>query len=232
MLRAVGYPESTGLATAAARLAAAPLTASDLREFLRLGRPPVDAIGRSPACVWRPLAHGLSVAELMSQALLAASGAFLLAAEMERDPARADTLLGRLITDGMWTLDADGTHTLRRPPLAERYPRCPRCGRPQWNADATCPSCAQWQSPPMPPDLQEMARLLDALDTTVFESAPAAAPAEPCCPRCGASNRAQAHYCAACGEALEVARPCPACGATIKPDARFCGACGTALSST
>lgn len=232
LLLAIGYPATSRLSYSAARLAGAPAVLADLREYLRQGRPTVAAKAPIPACLSRPLAHDLTLAALMSEAFLAPSGAFLLAAEMEQDPSRADVLLGRLIADGLWTVSTDGTRSLRQLPLAERYQRCPRCGRPQLNPDAACARCAGLQVPSLSPTQRELAQLLDWLDTAAPAAAPiavASAATEPSCPQCGAGNRPHARFCAACGQALEVALACPACGATVHPGARFCGGCGTAV---
>jgi uncharacterized OB-fold protein len=235
LLLAIGYPATSRLSYSAARLAGAPAVLADLREYLRQGRPTVDGKAPIPACLLRPLAHDLTLAALMSEALLAPSGAFLLAAEMEQDPARANALLARLIADGVWTVGADGTRSLRQVPLAGRYPRCPRCGRPQLNPDAACVRCADLQLPSLSPTQRELAQMLDWLDAAAATAVPVAATLEeagPVCPRCGASNRPQAQYCAHCGEARETARHCRVCGATIHPRARFCGGCGSAVPSS
>jgi class 3 adenylate cyclase/tetratricopeptide (TPR) repeat protein len=47
------------------------------------------------------------------------------------------------------------------------------------------------------------------------------------CPRCGASNAADARFCSACGQAF--AAECPSCGATVGETDRYCPACGTRL---
>lgn len=232
LLLALHYPAPSRLAFAAARLAGAPAVLADLREYLRLGQPVIDATARTPACLTRPLAHELTLATLMSEALLAPSGAFLMAAEMEQDPQRADTLLARLIADGLWTVATDGTRSLCPIPLAGRFPRCLRCGRPQLDSAAGCPHCADLLAPPLSPTQGELAQLLDWLDAL-----PAAAPttvatqssAELSCPRCGAGNRPQARYCAECGGALDAVSHCRGCGATVNPGARFCGGCGMAV---
>ena len=232
LLLAIGYPATSRLSYSAARLAGAPAVLADLREYLRQGRPTVAAKAPISACLLRPLAHDLTLAALMSETFLAPSGAFLLAAEMEQDPARGDALLGRLIADGLWTVSTDGTRSLRQVPLAGRFGRCPRCGRPQLNPDAGCAHCADLRMPSLSPTQRELAQLLDWLDAAVPASAPAAvasAATEPSCPRCGAGNRRQARFCAACGQALELALHCPTCGATVNPGAHFCGGCGAAI---
>lgn len=50
------------------------------------------------------------------------------------------------------------------------------------------------------------------------------------CASCGHSNRPEAKFCEACGNALE--RSCAACGVALRPDARFCDACGTMVDSS
>ena len=48
------------------------------------------------------------------------------------------------------------------------------------------------------------------------------------CPRCQASNAADARFCEDCGARLVLV--CPRCGADVSPGKRFCRACGTALA--
>src|SRR3954470_220889 len=49
------------------------------------------------------------------------------------------------------------------------------------------------------------------------------------CAACGAANREDRKFCAACGVALVVS--CPSCGAANEPAERFCGECGSPLSA-
>src|SRR3954447_3184101 len=50
----------------------------------------------------------------------------------------------------------------------------------------------------------------------------------PICPACSTENPEGAHFCMACGTALE--QRCPSCGAEVQPGARFCVECGASLT--
>src|SRR3954449_969338 len=50
----------------------------------------------------------------------------------------------------------------------------------------------------------------------------------PICPACSTENPEGAHFCMACGTALE--QRCPSCGAEVQPGARFCVECGASLA--
>lgn len=52
----------------------------------------------------------------------------------------------------------------------------------------------------------------------------------PACPHCGATARAGAKFCAACGR--ELPPSCRFCGAALRPEARFCPLCGRATAPT
>lgn len=49
------------------------------------------------------------------------------------------------------------------------------------------------------------------------------------CPKCQATNEADARFCSQCGAELPRERSCPACSAVNTADARFCDQCGEAL---
>lgn len=49
------------------------------------------------------------------------------------------------------------------------------------------------------------------------------------CPKCQATNEADANFCSHCGAELPRERSCPACSAANAANARFCDQCGKAL---
>lgn len=49
------------------------------------------------------------------------------------------------------------------------------------------------------------------------------------CPNCGHENRADANFCAQCGDSLQIT--CPVCSFVNPPDANFCSNCGNRLTS-
>lgn len=57
-----------------------------------------------------------------------------------------------------------------------------------------------------------------------------AAAAAVTCPKCQASNPAQARFCASCGAPVHIAsRICPGCQTSLGADAKFCPGCGRAV---
>lgn len=47
------------------------------------------------------------------------------------------------------------------------------------------------------------------------------------CPKCGAENDAELHFCEKCGAPLT--KTCPHCGESVGADAAFCGHCGNKI---
>jgi membrane protease subunit (stomatin/prohibitin family) len=58
--------------------------------------------------------------------------------------------------------------------------------------------------------------------------------AKAACPKCGASNLADAKFCNDCGAKMETAGqtvPCGKCGAQLQPGSKFCNECGSKVES-
>lgn len=194
LLTAIGYQPASQLADAAARLSRAPTILDDVRDYVSLGQPAPDITERTPACLYRPLPLDLCVADLMWEALLAPSGAFLLAARLLDDPIRGEALLASMLADGGWISAADGTRSLWRPPLARRYPRCPVCGHPQLRAGANCGHCDVALMAIKPTaEQQQLADFLDWLDTQPETSL------SKTCATCGRPLNPGARFCGGCG---------------------------------
>ncbi|MBL0172118.1 MAG: zinc ribbon domain-containing protein [Gemmatimonadaceae bacterium] len=199
LLTAVGYQPASRLAHAALRLSQAPDIVADLRTFVAAGQPPADYDTRTPPCLFRPLPLALCVADLMREAGLAASGAFLMAALLTYDSARGEALLLSMVENGVWHVADDGTRSLRFPPLFKPSSQCGHCGRPQFRDVDHCVHCGLPLRAAEPsPEQQALADFLVWLDTL------------PDMPSVDTST-------------------CQHCGRALGPSARFCGGCGAKI---
>ncbi len=199
LLTAIGYQPASRLADAAMRLAQAPDILTDLRAFVAAGQPPADYNTRTPPCLFRPLPLALCVADLMREAQLAASGAFLMAARLISDPARGESLLLSMVENGVWHVADDGTRSLRFPPLFKPTSHCRHCGRPQFRDTDHCVHCDMpLSAAATSPEEQALADFLAWLS---------ALPDEP---------------------SVDTGQ-CQQCGRILGPNARFCGGCGVEI---
>ena len=213
----LGYrPE--GLAwEAALRMARTPDLASDMILFLKAGMPQPDFDRQTPKILFRPLPRNYTVASLIRDFGFRPVGAFLMASDLIADPEKAQHLLLKFISEGYWINTPQGTHELRFPPVAARYPRCPECDAVLSAPGQKCPVCSE-------EDLD------NGLEPATVVSK------EQTCPICRFRLEQGMKFCSNCGTPVAVQPPqektpafCPECGNPLKPKAKFCGKCGRKL---
>lgn len=135
LLAAIGHAWRPDVPDPAARLARAPALLADLR---RLVADQYAGRAINPALLRRPLGHGLDLATLVDEGGLALGSAFLFGAELLADPVAGAEVLRNWINFGSVHKQPDGRRERRLPPLANRFPQCPVCGRRQLHDESNC----------------------------------------------------------------------------------------------
>jgi len=236
-LRELGYEDGPMLWDAARRMATAPALTEDMFAYIAAGKPEVKAGRPIPRMLSRQLPGNYTVASLMLDLGLSPVGAFLLGAELINNTPAAIGVIEKLIEEGYYITLSDGKRALVYPPISEKYPSCPNCGRRWVRNYESCPTCGynekykQIELGQLPENVKEMIKAELLGDTgkvpAMYEK----------CPSCGAPIKAEDRFCRTCGTAImrpvrqgPASRQCKVCGAKLLENARFCGKCGAPVS--
>jgi len=236
-LRELGYSDGPMLWDAARRMAITPTLTEDMFAYIAAGKPKVKAGRPSPPMLSRRLPGNYTVASLMLDLGLSPAGAFLLGAELINNTQAALSLIEKIIEEGYWTILPDGKWALVYPPISEKYPSCPNCGR-RWTKNyESCPTCGynekyrQIDIGQLPENVKEM------IKAELLEDVGKVKDVHERCQSCGAPIEATDRFCRNCGAAVmqpTQKRPapeyCKVCGAKLLKDAKFCGKCGAPVS--
>lgn len=147
----LGYAQN-GLVDAARRISWAPVIASDLVEYVKIGAPVSIAgqdAGNLPKMLTRPLLAGHTVAGFITDYLQEPVGAFLLAAALISHPSEALLMIEKIVAEGQWKRLSDGGYALIRVPASDKYPSCPNCALRLTRQYKSCPRCSFGLSKPM-----------------------------------------------------------------------------------
>jgi len=142
-LKALGYKPESALWPAALRMTRDPSLLSDLLEYVQAGQPPLESDKPVPPQLARVLPGGYTVASLAKDFRFEVVGAFLMASELLADKNKATALLQKFIERGYWKTMPDGTRVKVHIPAAQKYSRCPVCGKHLIKAGYGCPGCSQ-----------------------------------------------------------------------------------------
>jgi len=232
-LKELGYSEGPMLWDAARRMAITPALTGDMFAYIAAGKPKVEVGRPSPLMLSRQLPGNYTVASLMLDLGLSPAGAFLLGAELVNNTPAALRVIEKMVEEGYYITLPDGKRALVYPPISEKYPSCPNCGRRLTRSYESCPTCGynekykQIDLGQLPDSVKEMIRAELLGDVSKGRDV------HKKCHSCGAPVKAGDRFCEKCGAAVKqpiqrrsVPRFCEKCGAKLRKAARFCEMCG------
>ena len=140
-LKELGYSEGPMHWDAARRMAITPALTEDMFAYIASGKPKVEVGLPRPRMLSRQLPGNHTVASLMLDLGLSPAAAFLLGAKLLNNTPDALRVIEKIIEEGYCTTLPDGRKALVHPPIAEKYPSCPNCGRRWTRKYESCPTC-------------------------------------------------------------------------------------------